>query len=221
MGSQIGRDLIQALKRWELSDVGSVLVDGEQFERLEGCLPADTRDVPRVDDRRVISGSVHVLKSGCRWKGAPREAIKQGSVVWRHRPGIFVVYDEPSFRAKIETLSPAEVEYELTHVFGLEDFPGCLIRPLDDGRLINHSSDPTLATNNPGPARATLEVASPRYLQSVAEALLDDRYSLVAIRDIARGEELCNDYSLEDACPPYHDALCKQYGVREDYLEVR
>ena len=27
--------------------------------------------VPRVDERRVISGIVHVLQSGCRWKDAP------------------------------------------------------------------------------------------------------------------------------------------------------
>ena len=42
-----------------------------QFARLEALLPSDTRGVPRVDDRRVISGIVHVLKSGCRWKDAP------------------------------------------------------------------------------------------------------------------------------------------------------
>jgi K+ transporter len=30
-------------------------------------LPTDVRGVERVDDRRVISGIVHVLKSGCRW----------------------------------------------------------------------------------------------------------------------------------------------------------
>ena len=42
-----------------------------QFGRLEPFLPTDTRGVPRVDDRRVISGIVHVLKSGCRWKDAP------------------------------------------------------------------------------------------------------------------------------------------------------
>jgi transposase len=29
------------------------------------------RGVPRVDDRRVISGIVHVLRSGCRWSDAP------------------------------------------------------------------------------------------------------------------------------------------------------
>lgn len=43
----------------------------EQFRRLESLLPTDTRGVPRVDDRRVISGIVHVLRSGCRWKDAP------------------------------------------------------------------------------------------------------------------------------------------------------
>ncbi len=43
----------------------------EQFARLEAHLPTDTRGKARVDDRRVISGIVHVLKSGCRWVDAP------------------------------------------------------------------------------------------------------------------------------------------------------
>ena len=42
-----------------------------QFARLEPLLPTDTRGVARVDDRRVISGIVHVLKSGGRWADAP------------------------------------------------------------------------------------------------------------------------------------------------------
>ena len=42
-----------------------------QFARLEPHLPTDTRGQPRVDDRRVISGIVHVLKSGGRWADAP------------------------------------------------------------------------------------------------------------------------------------------------------
>lgn len=42
-----------------------------QFAGLEPHLPSDTRGKPRVDDRRVISGIVHVLKSGCRWIDAP------------------------------------------------------------------------------------------------------------------------------------------------------
>ena len=42
-----------------------------QFARLGPHLPTDTRGQPRVDDRRVISGIVHVLKSSCRWADAP------------------------------------------------------------------------------------------------------------------------------------------------------
>ena len=42
-----------------------------QFSRLKPLLSTDTRGVPRVDDRRVISGIVHVLKSGGRWVDTP------------------------------------------------------------------------------------------------------------------------------------------------------
>ena len=42
-----------------------------QFERIAPHLPTNTRGVARVDDRRVISGIIHVLRSGCRWKDAP------------------------------------------------------------------------------------------------------------------------------------------------------
>jgi len=43
----------------------------DQFSRLVPLLPSDTRGKPRVDDRRVISGIVQVLKSGGRWIDAP------------------------------------------------------------------------------------------------------------------------------------------------------
>ncbi|MDG5487391.1 IS5 family transposase [Sphingomonas sp. BGYR3] len=42
-----------------------------QFERLRPLLPDKVRGVARVDDRRVISGIIHVLKSGGRWVDAP------------------------------------------------------------------------------------------------------------------------------------------------------
>lgn len=41
-------------------------LNDKQFAGLEPHLPSGTRGKPRVDDRRVISGIVHVLKSGCR-----------------------------------------------------------------------------------------------------------------------------------------------------------
>ena len=40
---------------------------------LKPHLPTDVRGVERVDDRRVISGIVHVLKTGCRWCDCPPE----------------------------------------------------------------------------------------------------------------------------------------------------
>ena len=43
----------------------------EQFARLAPHLPTNTRGKPRVDDRRVISGIIYVLKSGARWIDAP------------------------------------------------------------------------------------------------------------------------------------------------------
>jgi transposase len=43
----------------------------EQWVRIEPHLPTDVRGVERADDRRVISGIVHVLKSGCRWCDCP------------------------------------------------------------------------------------------------------------------------------------------------------
>jgi transposase len=36
----------------------------EQFAKVAPHLPTDTRGKERVDDRRVIGGIVHVLKSG-------------------------------------------------------------------------------------------------------------------------------------------------------------
>ena len=44
-----------------------------QFSKIAPHLPTDTRGKARVDDRRVISGIVHVLKSGGRWVDAPPE----------------------------------------------------------------------------------------------------------------------------------------------------
>ena len=42
-------------------------LSAEQWQKVEPLLPTDVRAKERVDDRRVISGILHVLKSGCRW----------------------------------------------------------------------------------------------------------------------------------------------------------
>ena len=42
-----------------------------QFARLRPLSPNKVRGMPRVDDRRVISGIIHVRQSGWRWRDAP------------------------------------------------------------------------------------------------------------------------------------------------------
>ncbi len=45
----------------------------EQWSAIQPFLPTDVRGKERVDDRRVISGIIFVIKSGCRWCDCPPE----------------------------------------------------------------------------------------------------------------------------------------------------
>ena len=42
----------------------------EQFNTIKRYFPTP-HGVPRVDDRRVVSGIIHVLKRGLQWRDAP------------------------------------------------------------------------------------------------------------------------------------------------------
>ena len=44
----------------------------EQLQKIRPYFPR-SHGIPRVDDRRVISGIIYVLKNGLRWKDAPNE----------------------------------------------------------------------------------------------------------------------------------------------------
>ena len=88
-----------------------------QWARLQPLLPTDVRGVPRVDDRRVISGIIHVLRSGCRWVDAPppygpRKTLYNRFVRWTGRS---------IWRRVFEALAasggpPVEVLMDSTHV---------------------------------------------------------------------------------------------------------
>jgi transposase len=88
-----------------------------QWARLQPLLPTDVRGVPRVDDRRVISGIIHVLRSGCRWVDAPtdygpRQTLYNRFVRWTMRS---------IWRRVFEALAatggpPVEVLLDSTHV---------------------------------------------------------------------------------------------------------
>jgi transposase len=89
----------------------------EQWKRIEPFLPTDVRGVERVDDRRVISGIVQVLKSGCRWCDCPAAyglptTIYNRFVRWARR-GIW----ENLFRKLAGTGSSANTQMiDSTHV---------------------------------------------------------------------------------------------------------
>lgn len=48
-------------------------LNDEQWAAIEPFMPKNQPGARRVDDRRVISGIIHVLKTGCRWVDCPRE----------------------------------------------------------------------------------------------------------------------------------------------------
>ena len=48
------------------------LLSEAQMRRIEPFFPL-SHGIPRVDDRRVISGIVFVIRNGLRWRDAPRE----------------------------------------------------------------------------------------------------------------------------------------------------
>jgi len=143
-------------------------------------------------------------------------AVGKGSILWRHTTGQYVVYEERSLTESLGRLSPSEAVYELTHIFGLTEFPGYMIRVLDDGVLMNHSQRPTVLLNNRSRDFEPLCVTS---VQDVAEALLSDRFALIAARDLEVGDELTHDYDADVEDPAYYDSLCEQYGVSWEWLK--
>ncbi len=52
---------------------GNFWLSEEQFNKIKPLLPNKPRGVPRVDDRRVISGIIFCLKRGYRWSDVPAE----------------------------------------------------------------------------------------------------------------------------------------------------
>jgi len=50
---------------------GITWLSDTEWARIEPLLPRGRRGAHRVDDRRVISGIVHMLRSGARWRDCP------------------------------------------------------------------------------------------------------------------------------------------------------
>ena len=78
----------------------------EQWAKIAPLLPTDVRGKAREDDRRVISGILHVLKSGCRWCDCPPEygpptTIYNRFVRWAKRGVWERMFEELSRRGRL------------------------------------------------------------------------------------------------------------------------
>ncbi len=142
-------------------------------------------------------------------------AIRKGTIVWRHVPGQFAVYDEQSFKALLSNMPYREAVYELTHMHSMAEFPGYMIKVFDDGELMNHSEQPTLLTNTGSEYYETSPATS---VQEVTTALMGGHFTFLAARDIEAGEELTYDYNTDPEDPLYYSILCEQYGVSWEWL---
>lgn len=49
-----------------------MLLSHAQMRRIKPYFPL-SRGIPRVDDRKIISGIIFVLRNGLRWRDAPKE----------------------------------------------------------------------------------------------------------------------------------------------------
>ena len=89
----------------------------EAWARLDPHLPRGKPGRPRVDDRRVISGILHVLKTGCRWRDVPSAYGAAGTIYNRYnrwsRRGVWQRLFE---RVAATGMVPEELAIDSTHI---------------------------------------------------------------------------------------------------------
>ena len=60
-----------SLQRRSVDDGEDIWLNDGQWSAIDVLLPRDGPGAHQVDERRVVSGIVHVLKAGCRWEDCP------------------------------------------------------------------------------------------------------------------------------------------------------
>lgn len=89
----------------------------EAWGVIEPHLPRGRPGKPRVDDRRVISGILHVLKTGCRWRDAPAEYGPATTLYnrynrWSHRGVWQRLFEKVAGAGEV----PGELSLDSSHV---------------------------------------------------------------------------------------------------------
>ena len=86
-----------------------------QFELIKPHLPYRAAGRRREDDRRIISGIIHVLQSGCRWRDCPPEYGPSTTVYNRYNRWSQKGHWQYLFAALTAALSGTPNRYPSTH----------------------------------------------------------------------------------------------------------
>ena len=117
--------------------------------------------------------------------------VQCGSLVWAYCKGVNInEYDEASANAHLATKSFTECQRFLDLTYGQR---GLLCEVLDDGKYMNHSTEPNCRTRHGG--------------------------NTYAIRDIEIGEQLFEDYASFDH-PDFLYPLLDKYECAPEYYEL-
>ena len=92
------------------------LLSERQMARISPCFPL-SHGVPRVDDRRVVSGIVYVIRNGLQWKDAPpgygpHKTLYNRFIRWS-RLGVF---DRIFARLAGDGPKPEQIMIDATHL---------------------------------------------------------------------------------------------------------
>lgn len=141
-----------------------------------------------------------------------KEPIAAGTLIWHGDDDVCRWYSESEFRALLPTLSSDEIRYKLNHAYAMSEVNHEKIIELPrDAGSVNHSSQPNSVTpyvyeaqtgRRVDPSQWPLPAGQRVYLYNAC----------VALRDIAAGEELVENYH-EFHNPAWYVHLCREYGV--------
>ena len=87
-----------------------------QMRRIEPYFPL-SHGVPRVDDRRVISGIIFVIRNGLRWRDAPRDYGPHKTIYNRFvRWSLLGVFNRIFVELASKAGDPDQVMIDATHL---------------------------------------------------------------------------------------------------------
>ena len=116
---------------------GNFWLSDDQFELIKPHLPHRAAGRRREDDRRIISGIIHVLQSGCRWQDCPPQYGPSTTVYNRYNRWSQKGHWQYIFRELTTVMagSPDEISIDSTHIKAHRSAAGGkggpLLKPLD------------------------------------------------------------------------------------------